>query len=85
MVWVVKAELKEDYKVFIEFNDGVNGIIDFYNKIKNDHRENILELLDLELFKTVKTDLDTICWGNGVDFAPEYLYEQVKNQQKIAA
>jgi len=85
MVWVVKAELKEDYKVFIEFNDGLNGIIDFYNKLKNDHRENIRELINLELFKTVKTDLDTICWDNGVDFAPEYLYEQIKIQQKNAA
>ena len=85
MVWVVRAELKEDYKVFVEFNDGLNGIIDFYNKLKSDHRENIRELLNLELFKTMKTDLDTICWDNGVDFAPEYLYEQVKIQQKNAA
>jgi len=85
MVWVVKAELKEDYKIYVEFNDGVNGIIDFYNKLKEDHREIIRELLDLKLFRTVKTNLDTLCWDNGVDFAPEYLYEQVKIQQKIAA
>ena len=85
MVWVIKAELKDAYKVFVEFNDGLTGIIDFYNVLKNDHRQIIRELLDLELFKTVKTDLDTICWDNGVDFAPEYLYEQVKLQQKAVA
>ena len=85
MVWVVKAELKEDYKIYVEFNDGVNGIIDFYNKLKDDHREIIQELLDLKLFRTVKTNLDTLCWDNGVDFAPEYIYDQVKIQQKIAA
>jgi len=84
MVWVVKSELKEDYKVFIEFNDGSSGVIDFYNKLLNDHRQIVRELLDMELFKTVKTGLDTLCWDNGVDFAPEYLYEQIMMQQKAA-
>jgi len=38
MVWVVKAELKEKYKIYIEFNDGITGVIDFYEKLQNDHR-----------------------------------------------
>ena len=84
MVWVVKAEFKKDYKVFLEFNDGINGIINFYDKLSNDHRQNIRELLDLKKFETVKIGLDTLCWDNGVDFAPEYLYEQVKLQYKSA-
>jgi len=84
MVWVVKSELKGDYRVFIEFNNGVSGVIDFHNKLLNDHRQVVRELLDLEIFKTVKTGLDTICWDNGVDFAPEYLYEQLIMQQKAA-
>ena len=84
MVWVITAQLKEAYKVFVEFNDGLNGIIDFYDILKDDHRQIVRELLDSEIFETVKTDMDTICWDNGVDFAPEYLYEQVKMQQKVA-
>ena len=84
MVWVVKSELLESYKVFIEFNDGVSGVIDFYNKLQNDRRQIVRELLDLEKFKTVRLDLDTLCWENGVDFAPEYLYEQVAAQKKVA-
>jgi hypothetical protein len=81
MVWVVKSELMENYKVYIEFNDGVSGVIDFHDKFQNDHREIIRELLDLEKFNTVKIMLDTICWDNGADFAPEYLYDQIKIQQ----
>ena len=84
MVWVVKSELKDDYKVFIEFNDGLCGTIDFYNKLLNDHRQIVRELLDLDIFRTVRTRLDTVCWDNGVDFAPEYLYEQIKMQYKAA-
>ena len=84
MVWVVKSELKEGYKVFVEFNDGTSGTIDFYNKLQNDHRQIVRELLDLEKFKTVSTGLDTLCWDNGVDFAPEYLYDQIVMQKKVA-
>ena len=85
MVWVVKAELIDTYDVFVEFNDGVNGIIYFKNKLESDHRQIIRELLDKNKFKTVKVNLDTLCWDNGVDFAPEYLYELILNENKKVA
>ena len=85
MIWIVKAELMDDYKIFVEFNDGINGIIDFKEKLDNDHRQIIKDLLDLNVFKTVKIDMDTLCWNNGVDFAPEYLYEKVKLEKKKVA
>ena len=84
MVWIVNAELRENYQVFVEFNDVVSGIIDFKEKLDNDHRQVIRDLLDLNKFKTVKVEIDTLCWDNGVDFAPEYLYEKVKGEKKVA-
>jgi hypothetical protein len=81
MVWVVNARIVEGYKVEIKFNDGADGIIDFQNIIKNDKREIIKELLDKNKFQTVKVEYDTLVWENGVDFAPEYLYEKI-NQPK---
>ena len=84
MVWIVKAELKDNYKVLVEFNDGKAGIIDFKEKLNNDHRQIIRDLLDLKKFKTVKVGMDTLCWDNGVDFAPEYLYEKVKSEKGVA-
>ena len=85
MVWVVKAELKDNYKIYVEFNDGISGIIDLKEKLNNDHRQIVKDLLDLDKFQTVKIDMDTLCWENGVDFAPEFLYEKVKrDKQKVA-
>jgi high-affinity K+ transport system ATPase subunit B len=78
MIKVIKAELKDGYKIFVEFNNGIKGIIDLKNTIENDHREIIRELLKMEIFKTVKINLNTLCWDNGVDFAPDYLYGQIK-------
>jgi len=84
MVWVIKAELLEEYKIYLEFNDGFKGIVDFWNKVTTDHRDIIRELQDKEKFNKIKVERHTLCWENGVDFAPEYLYEQI-NKQRIVA
>ena len=52
-----REELIENYKIFVEFNNGTKGIIDFQKILEKDHREIIRELLDKELFKTVKINL----------------------------
>ena len=83
--WVIKAELLEDYKIYIEFNDGHRGVIDFHTKLMSDHREIIRELIDKDKFKAIKIERHTLCWDNGVDFAPEYLYEKTSNENKKAA
>ena len=81
MIHVTFAELKKEYNIYIEFNDGTNGTIDFKQILEEDHREIIKELLNKELFKTVKVNLNTLCWANEVDFAPDYLYRQVENNK----
>ena len=86
MIRVIKAELKNDYNIYVEFNNGVNGTIDFKSILEEDHREIIRELLNKDIFKTVKVKLNTLCWDNEVDFAPDYLYEQiVENMEKKVA
>jgi hypothetical protein len=82
--WVIKAELRENYKIYIEFNDGLSGIIDFNDKITTDHRNIIRELIDKNKFNKIKIERHTLCWDNGVDFAPEYLHEQISKQKKSA-
>lgn len=84
MLGITKFELEGDYTVFLEFNDGQNGIINLKAELEKDHREIIRELLDMEIFNTVKLWHRTLAWDNGVDFAPEYLYEQVAIQKKVA-
>ena len=81
LIWVIKAELLGEYKVYLEFNDGSKGVVDFWNKISTDHRDIIRELQDKDKFNKIKIERHTLCWENGVDFAPEYLYEQIEHNK----
>jgi hypothetical protein len=84
MIWVINAQIVKDYQIQIEFNDGLSGVIDFQKIVRNDTRPIMLQLLDMQMFQTYKVDYDTLCWENGADFAPEYLYEQIKAHKQVA-
>ena len=76
MMWITDAEkAKGTYEIFIKFNNGKNIIVDLKKTIENDHRPIIRDLLDVNTFNSFTVSNDTVCWKNGVDFAPEYLYE----------
>ena len=84
MLGITKVSLEGDYTVYVEFKNGRNGIINLKAELEKDNREIIRELLDLEIFNTVKLWHRILAWDNGVDFAPEYLYEQVAIQKQVA-
>jgi len=75
MKWVKKAKYIDSFKVWIKFNDNIEGIIDLESTIKNDHREIFKQLCDRHNFKRFKVKDDTLVWENGLDLAPEYLYD----------
>ena len=76
MMWVIEAKRANGtYELLIKFNDGKNTIVDLKNTIEKDHRPVIRELLDVNMFNSFTVENDTVCWKNGVDFAPEYLYK----------
>jgi hypothetical protein len=78
MIWVTNVAVIEAYRVRIEFSDGLSGVVDFRNILTKDKRAVVRELLNLNKFNSCKVEYDTLCWENGVDFAPEYLYEKIK-------
>ncbi len=80
---VTYAEYKDEYKVFLTFNNGESVITDIKDIILNDHRRIFLPLRELNYFKSFKIRLNTITWDNGADFAPEFLLELGKKQESI--
>jgi hypothetical protein len=73
------AKYINDYRVWLEFDDGKEAEIDLMQKIKN--RGGVFTLLqDINYFKNFKIENDTLSWENGADLALESLYELLKQQ-----
>jgi len=81
-IHVKNAEYLEEYKINVEFNTGLNQVID----LKDEIWEEIFEpLKDKEYFRNFKLNPFTIYWENGADFSPEYLFEMAKKQEFMIA
>jgi hypothetical protein len=65
-----------EYRLWLLFEDGCQGEIDFQPELWGEVFE---PLRNIAYFKTVQLDKEhnTICWDNGADFAPEFLYHVV--------
>jgi hypothetical protein len=81
---VVGVAVVGDHLLRLLFSDGTAGDADF----SGDHWTGVLEPLnDPAYFAEVTVDLEagTIAWPNGIDLAPETLYEQAKAHPLLAA
>lgn len=74
---IQSAEFVRDYTLRLRFADGTEGEIDLSGELEG---EVFLPLRDPAYFRQFRLDreLHTIVWPNGADFAPEFLYEQIK-------
>lgn len=70
---VIEAEYAKDYVVRIKFNDSVAKMVDLESYTTRGGVFSVLK--DKEFFKKFFVDLNTLCWPNGADIAPEKLYE----------
>ena len=80
LLQVKKAHYLHDYKLHIQFNDGVEGDIDLKKTIFEDNRMIFKQLRGIEQFKRFQVALNTVCWFNELDLAPEYLKDKLTEQ-----
>ena len=73
LVHVVQARHVAAHRVWVRFDDGVEGEIDLAAELGGDV---FAPLRDAAYFATFRVD-DTLTWPNGADFAPEFLHELV--------
>ncbi len=74
---VIEARYARDYIIHIRFADGTEGDVDLKDELYGELFE---PLRDPSLFRavTVHPEFHTLCWPNGADLAPEFLYENVR-------
>ncbi len=74
---VTKVEPRRGYRLWLQFQDGVEGEVDFEPLL--DFRGVFAPLRDPAYFARVRVnpELGTICWPNGADWDPLVLYSLV--------
>jgi len=71
------ARYARDFTIHLRFSDGTEGDVDLGDEL---HGEIFEFLKDPALFRQffVHPEFRTLCWPNGADFAPEFLYEKIR-------
>lgn len=69
---VKNAKAIDNSRLYLEFEDGRRGIYDMSPLLPQGV---FRKLCDPDLFRTVQSDGFTAVWSNGLDIAPEELYE----------
>jgi hypothetical protein len=74
MRYVTGVRYMKDYQVLVTFDDGVAKLVDLEKHLDGEVFE---PLRDKRRFRTahLNPDTETVCWANGADMAPEFLYE----------
>lgn len=74
---ITSVSYVHDYVLRVSFADGTEGEIDLADHLEG---EVFLPLRDLTFFRQVclHPEIHTATWPNGADFAPEFLYQQIK-------
>lgn len=77
MVHVVTARCIADFVLRLRFSDGVEGDVDLNGELDGTI---FVPLRDPSYFRTVRvhTELGTVVWPNGADFAPDFLREHAR-------
>jgi len=79
-----QIEPRDGYRLFVRFNNGVSGEISLVDELWGEMFE---PLKDPVLFATARQDstMQTVVWGNGADFAPEFLMDLLRKQSQAVA
>lgn len=72
LIAIEQAHYVEGYKIALTFNNGESGIADLSDALDGKMFE---PLKDEAFFRQFSLDeWPTLCWPNGADLAPEFLY-----------
>ena len=73
LIKVVNVDYIKDYIVDLKFSNGEKKRVDFFPLLKSGKKQ---ELLNKNNFIQFGLNHWTLEWYNGVDFAPDFLYQQ---------
>lgn len=78
--WRVRAVYAlEDYRLYVKFMDGTEGFVDFSSLVKRGSIGAFAKLRSHEFFKNVDLYCGAVTWPDGLDIAPDAMYDAIKD------
>jgi len=74
---VIEAQYIREFTIHLRFKDGTEGDVDLSQELYGELFEPLKETEKFTAF-TIHPEFHTLCWPNGADLAPEFLYEKVQ-------
>ena len=80
---VASVKVLPNFRLHIRFLDGSEGVRDLYDFIHDESAGVFAALRDPALFAQAYIDCGAVTWPNGLDLAPDAMWEDI-NKSKIA-
>ena len=78
---VVKLEIRPELRLWVEFSDGVSGVVDLS---KREKRGVFAPLADPSFFAQARIDeYGVVCWPNGADLAPDAMHDELRRNNGL--
>jgi len=74
---LLEARYVGEFTLHLRFADGTEGNVDLARELHGEVFEPLREKAYFRRF-SVSGELHTVVWPNGADFAPEFLYDRVR-------
>jgi len=80
---VVNVTALPEYRLHVEFDDGVSGVVEIFPRLSGPVFE---PLRDQALFQKVTIDRESgaVCWPDGPDLAPDAMYSRLSGKPIFA-
>lgn len=83
MPWrVSEVHTTSHYNLVVYFLDGSHGEVDMSALILSNHAGVFTSLREHKLFEKAFVENGVVTWPNGIDLAPDSMYEAIKKQGK---
>ena len=75
---VSSVEALDGYELRVTFRDGLTGIVKMSDQIHRPDSGVFRSLADSAVFANVSVVFGAVTWANGVDLAPDAMYDEIK-------
>ncbi|HMB16118.1 MAG TPA: DUF2442 domain-containing protein [Pelovirga sp.] len=84
MIKILNCEWKDNYLIYLEFSDGVQGYFDLQDYLSTRQGPLLESLRDSEFARRCFVDAGALCWPHGLELSPERLHDEYLLKEVVA-